>query len=318
MNISVKELESVVAVYQCRSFAEAAFQTSFSVSAISKHVQHVETELGVKLFQRKNYKNNKLLTPEGERLIPYILRMTDTARLIEHTAQELRSQAAALTIGSIEIMWGSAIDRILAEFSLKYPEITMENRSLHLREIVHGIDTLELDCSFLLLNRDSPGSMIEAIRQTGSGDIRIHMGRSSTDMRLAIRNSHPLSGEESISLRDLADETFLFDLDAAQFPESVRSITQLIGRSFDQLHKKYIDSKRMNMVLGIVAAGGGVFVKPDMQRMEFPGVTILPVRDCPKEVSFLFLSHRRNVRDNFLKFRNFVEQAFALSEIEPV
>ena len=318
MNISVKELESVVAVYRCRSFAEAAFQTSFSVSAISKHVQHVEAELGVKLFQRKNYKNNKLLTPEGERLIPYILRMTDTARLIEHTAQELRSQAAALTIGSIEIMWGSAIDRILAEFSLKYPEITMENRSLHLREIVHGIDTMELDCSFLLLNRDSPGSMIEAIRQTGSGDIRIHMGRSRTDMHLAIRNSHPLSGAESISLRELADETFLFDLDAAQFPESVLNITHLIGRSFDQLHKKYVDSKRMNMVLGIVAAGGGVFVKPDMQRMEFPGVSILPVRDCPKEASFLFLSHRRNERENFLKFRNFVEQAFALSEVEPV
>lgn len=318
MNISVKELESVAAVYQCRSFAEAAFQTSFSVSAISKHVQHVEAELGVKLFQRKNYKNNKLLTPEGERLLPDILRMTDTARLIEHTAQELRSQAAALTVGSIEIMWGSAIDRILTEFSLKYPEITMENRSLHLREIVHGIDTMELDCSFLLLNRDSPGSMIEAIRQTGSGDIRIHMGRSRTDMHLAIRNSHPLAGAESISLRELADETFLFDLDAAQFPESVRNITHLIGRSFDQLHKKYVDSKRMNMVLGIVAAGGGVFVKPDMQRMEFPGVTILPVRDCPKEASFLFLSHRRNERKNFLKFRNFVEQAFALSEVESV
>ena len=317
MNISVKELESVVAVYQYRSFAEAAFQTSFSVSAISKHVKHVEGELGVKLFQRKNYKNNKLLTPEGERLLPYILRMTDTARLIEHTAQELRSQADSLTVGSIEIMWGSAIDRILAEFSLKYPEITMENRSLHLREIVHGIDTMELDCSFLLLNRDSPGSMIEAIRQTGSGDIRIHMGRSRTDMHLAIRNSHPLANAESISLRELADETFLFDLDAAQFPESVLNITHLIGRSFDQLRKKYIDSKRMNMVLGIVAAGGGVFVKPDMQRMEFPGVTILPVRDCPKEVAFLFLSHRSNERDNFLKFRNFVEHSFDLSELEP-
>ena len=315
MNISVKELGSVVAVYQYRSFAEAAFQTSFSISAISKHVQHVEAELGVKLFQRKNYKNNKLLTAEGERLMPYILQMTDTARLIEHTAQELRSQSPALTVGSIEIMWGSAIDRILADFSLKYPDITVENRSMHLREIVHGIGTMELDCSFLLLNRDSPDSMLEAIRQTASEDLRLSMGRSRSDMHLAIRNSHPLANADSIALRDLADETFLFDLDAAQFPESVLNITHLIGRSFDQLRKKYIDSKRMNMVLGIVAAGGGVFVKPDMQRMEFPGVTFLPVRDCPTDAAFLFLFHRRNEREDFQRFRDFVENSFELREI---
>lgn len=315
MNISVKELGSVVAVYQYRSFAEAAYQTSFSISAISKHVQHVENELGVKLFKRKNYKNNKLLTEEGERLMPMILQMVDTARLIEHAAEELRSSSAALSVGSIEIMWGSAIDRILADFSLKYPEITVENRNLHLREIVHGIDTMELDCSFLLLNRDSPDSMIEAIRQTGSGDLRIFRGHSQSDMHIAIRNSHPLADTESISLRDLADETFLFDLDAAQFPESVLNITHLIGRSFDRIRKKFVDSKRTNMVLSIVAAGGGVFVKPDMQRMEFPGVTFLPVRDCPTAVSFLFLSQRRNDRDNFLKFRKFVEDSFELEEI---
>ena len=69
------------------------------------------------------------------------------------------------------------------------------------------------------------------------------------------------------------------------------------------------------MVLGIVAAGGGVFAKPDMQRMEFPGVTILPVRDCPTDAAFLFLFHRRNARDNFLKFRRFVESAFDLKEM---
>ena len=315
MNISIKELGSAVAVYRCGSFAEAAYQTSFSVSAISKHVQHVENELGVKLFKRKNYKNNKLLTEEGERLLPYILQLTETAERMERVADELRSESAHLSVGSIEIMWGSAIDRILTEFSLKFPEITVENRYIHLREIIHGIDTMALDCSFLLLNRDSPDSMVEAVRQIGKEDLRICMGFSQSSMHIAIRNDHPLAGADSVSLRELADETFLFDLDAAQFPESVLNITHLIGRSFDRIKKKYIDSKRLNMVLGIVAAGGGVFAKPDMQRMEFPGVAILPVRDCPTDVAFLFLFHRRNDRDNFLKFRRFVESSFELKEM---
>ena len=40
---------------------------------------------------------------------------------------------------------------------------------------------------FLLLNRDTPDSMIEAIRQTGSEDVQIFMGHSQSDMQIAIR-----------------------------------------------------------------------------------------------------------------------------------
>ncbi len=240
--MNIKELNSVVAVYQYKSFAEAAYQTSFSISAVSKHVQHVENELGIQLFRRKNYKNNKLLTPEGERLMPYILQLTDLSRCLEQMAEELRSQSETLTVGGIELMSGGVIDKILADFSMKYPDVTVENNYMHLREITHGIDTMELDCSLLLLNRDSPDSLIEAIRQGSSAELRIRMGHSETQLQIALRSSHPLAGRESVSLRDLADETFLLDLDAAQFPESVLSITHLIGRSFDLVRKKYVDS----------------------------------------------------------------------------
>ncbi|MCD8240500.1 MAG: LysR family transcriptional regulator [Oscillospiraceae bacterium] len=108
--MNIKELNSVVAVYQYKSFAEAAYQTSFSISAVSKHVQHVENELGIQLFRRKNYKNNKLLTSEGERLMPYILQLTDLSRCLEQMAEELRSQSEMLTVGGIELMSGGVFD----------------------------------------------------------------------------------------------------------------------------------------------------------------------------------------------------------------
>ncbi len=313
--MNIKELNSVVAVYQYKSFAEAAYQTSFSISAVSKHVQHVENELGIQLFRRKNYKNNKLLTPEGERLMPYILQLTDLSRCLEQMAEELRSQSETLTVGGIELMSGGVIDKILADFSMKYPDVTVENNYMHLREITHGIDTMELDCSLLLLNRDSPDSLIEAIRQGSSEELRIRMGHSETQLQIALRSSHPLAWRESVSLRDLADETFLLDLDAAQFPESVLSITHLIGRSFDQIRKKYIDSKRQNMVLAIVAAGGGVFPRSDMQTVEFPGVTFRPVKGAPTDVTFLFVSNPRNTGSNFRKFQKFIETEFDLEEM---
>ncbi len=315
MNVSVKELESVVAVYQYRSFAEAAYQTAFSISAISKHVQHVESELGVRLFNRKTYKNNKLLTAEGERLMPYILQTTDTTRFLERLAQEMTGQTQGIRIGCIEIMSGSVIDRILADFTLKFPDITIQNNYMHLREIVHGIDTLALDCSFFLLNRDNPNSVIEVVRRMATDRLRIYMGQGQSEMQIAIRSEHPLAKQDSISLRDLAGETFLLDLDAKQFPESVLSLTHLIGRSFDQIHKRYIDSKRQSMVLEIVAAGGGVFPKWDMLKTEYPGVKFLPVRDCPREVSFLFLFHEENNHKDFHEFRRFVETNYELERL---
>lgn len=315
MNVSVKELESVVAVYQYRSFAEAAYQTAFSISAISKHVQHVESELGVRLFNRKTYKNNKLLTAEGERLMPYILQTTDTTRFLERLAQEMTSQTQGIRIGCIEIMSGSVIDRILADFTLKFPDITIQNNYMHLREIVHGIDTLALDCSFFLLNRDNPNSVIEVVRRMATDRLRIYMGQGQSEMQIAIRSDHPFAKQDSVSLRDLAGETFLLDLDAKQFPESVLSLTHLIGRSFDQIHKRYIDSKRQSMVLEIVAAGGGVFPKWDMLKTEYPGVKFLPVRDCPREVSFLFLFHEENNHKDFHEFRRFVETNYEMERL---
>lgn len=315
MNVSVKELESVVAVYQYRSFAEAAYQTAFSISAISKHVQHVESELGVRLFNRKTYKNNKLLTAEGERLMPYILQTTDTTRFLERLAQEMTSQTQAIRIGCIEILSGSAIDRILADFTLSHPDITIQNNYMHLREIVHGIDTLALDCSFFLLNRDNPNSMIDVVRRMATDQLRIYMGQGRSEMQIAIRADHPLAKQDSVSLRDLAGETFLLDLDAKQFPESVLSLTHLIGCSFDQIRKRYVDSKRQSMVLEIVAAGGGVFPKWDMLKTEYPGVKFLQVRDSPQEVSFLFLFHEENNHKDFHEFRRFVESSYELEKM---
>ena len=112
----IKELESVYAVYQFKSFAEAAFQTSFSTSAISKHVNHVEKELGCKLFNRKTYRQSKLLTAEGERLMPYIIEVNKLVQLMNNVAQEMREESSALHIGVIETMQGSIIDRLWPGF----------------------------------------------------------------------------------------------------------------------------------------------------------------------------------------------------------
>ena len=75
------ELDSVLAVDDCLSFSEAAYQLSFSQSAISKHVSAIEDELGVKLFNRKTH-SGVSRTKNGEALIAVASWLPDDRELL--------------------------------------------------------------------------------------------------------------------------------------------------------------------------------------------------------------------------------------------
>src|ERR687897_220588 len=67
MYLTVRQLETLVAIADARSFSEAAARLGISQPSLSETVKRVEEELGVRVFERTT--RSLSLTPEGEHAV---------------------------------------------------------------------------------------------------------------------------------------------------------------------------------------------------------------------------------------------------------
>lgn len=63
------KLHSLIKVVETGSFTRAAEQLSLTQPAVSQHIRSLESELNVRIFERKN--NELHVTHEGETVIKY-------------------------------------------------------------------------------------------------------------------------------------------------------------------------------------------------------------------------------------------------------
>jgi DNA-binding transcriptional LysR family regulator len=80
-------LSVFLAVARCRSFSRAAEDLFVSQPAVSKHIQQLEGELGVQLFQRLG--RHVELTDAGHILMDYAQRVTVLTEEVRRVLEEL-------------------------------------------------------------------------------------------------------------------------------------------------------------------------------------------------------------------------------------
>lgn len=88
--MNIKLIQYVLALSETLSFSQAAEKLGISQPALSKQVQHIEKELGVKLFDRNH--TPLILTPAGEHFVR-------SAREIVFKEEQLRKELAQFKSG---------------------------------------------------------------------------------------------------------------------------------------------------------------------------------------------------------------------------
>lgn len=120
----LKQIKYFVAVVDNNSFTEAAEQCYISQSAISQQIQSLENELGIKLLQRKNRRFS--MTPAGEYF--YIhgkVILEEIENLRRETVKIGQEKGRQLQIGYLKCYSGMELHQAVAEFSLRYPEVSI-------------------------------------------------------------------------------------------------------------------------------------------------------------------------------------------------
>ncbi|MEV5872993.1 LysR family transcriptional regulator [Streptomyces sp. NPDC052101] len=181
--MELRQLSYFVAVAEELHFGRAAERLHIVQSAVSQQIQRLERELGAELFDRSPRRVR--LTGAGERLLP-------EARAVLAAAERARAVVAApagLRLGTSTGL-GEHLDRVLARFAARAPEVPVELFSLPAGERLARIAAGRLDAAFVRSAEPPAGVTVLPLW--------------SDPLVAALPATHPLAGRDEIDLADLA------------------------------------------------------------------------------------------------------------------
>lgn len=192
----IKQIKYFQAVVRCKSFTEAAEECFISQSAISQQIQALEHELGVKLINRENRKFS--LTPAGEHFYrKSLVWIADFERLRRETIHIANKDNTELRIGYPKCYGGQEFRLAVAEFSEKYPDVS-----------VHIINGNHENLYDSLRNGDVDLILNDQRRVFSDEYVNFILTTSECCIEIAARN--PMAALESVETEELKNFPFGF------------------------------------------------------------------------------------------------------------
>lgn len=134
-----RNLVTFLRVAELQNFTQAANALGYAQSTVTFHIQSLEDELGVKLFDRIGKKVS--LTMAGEYLISYVNEMMHLETCIQELNKNMELLPGTLRIGIVESLLYTYAENMILTYNQKYPNISLEihsNSSLELMEMLRG------------------------------------------------------------------------------------------------------------------------------------------------------------------------------------
>ncbi|WP_217595400.1 LysR family transcriptional regulator [Cohnella sp. GbtcB17] len=152
-------IRSFIEVARCHSFTKAAENLGYVQSSVTTHIQKLEQEYGVVLFER--FGRSMRLTSAGEQLrdtFEQILTLYESSKhLISRPAK------GHLDIGTIESLFSYFLPPVFNQYRRVYPEINLQVHPITETQILQLIKAGEIDLG-IVLDQPIHDEDIEAIK----------------------------------------------------------------------------------------------------------------------------------------------------------
>ena len=192
--ITLKQLETFVAVADSGGFRRAADRLNLSQSAVTAHVKSLEAHLGVPLFHRTT--RSVRLTPAGEELLAQASRtLSGVDEIVRRFQAEAAVQRGRVRVSSAPSFAASLLPGILATYRARHPDVVVEVREAYAGEILDAVRTDQADFGI--------GPMDEAAK-----DLDAHPILEDSFVAV-VSPDHPLASAPNVTISRLARETLL-------------------------------------------------------------------------------------------------------------
>lgn len=246
--MNIRTLQMFVEVARQGGFSRAARTVHAAQPTVSKAVQSVEEDLGIRLFER--LANGVTLTHEGEMVYRRALRILAEYEALEAEVAALHGlKKGVLRLGLPPVGSGVLFARSFALFRQRYPGIV-----IHLQE--EGCAALE--------QRVLGGELEMALTLMPVSDSFEYLPVCDEPLMVLIPKNFPLKDKKSVRLDDLADSPFIWFERGFILNERFTALCQQRGFILRETFR----SGQVDFIITLVAAGMGIAVLP---RLELEG-----------------------------------------------
>ena len=161
--MDIRQLKTFLTIAHVHSFTQAAQNLGYAQSTITTHIQLLEQELDVKLFDRLGH--SITLTSAGNKLLPFAeqaVKLMDEAKLaVEHE----RELGGLISIGAVESLCVVRLPRILQEYRLRYPNVELSLKFGSTSDFLTALKDNTIDIAFLLDKKLNQTDLVTEIDQ---------------------------------------------------------------------------------------------------------------------------------------------------------
>ena len=272
MDFNLNQIRNFITVAQTLNFSNAARQNGVPQSTVSRQVNDLEQQLGVRLFYRT--KRDVKLTEEGRTFLPYAKELLEAAGKGAYLVRQLHDGASGrLRIAAVESA-GVFLAQCLRAFARKYPDVVVD-----LAQVSDG-DPLQEEGEDPFDFHFMQGDMLPELERYGS------LVTNTDTLGVVVARDHPLA-EKTLELEALQQEKFIL-LSEEENPilymqtmdlcQAYHFTPRVVGR--------YDTAKSVLLAVG---AGLGVTILPlSLPRMILPElVRVLPIDEMDTGVPYV-------------------------------
>jgi DNA-binding transcriptional LysR family regulator len=160
--INLRQIETFKALIEFGTVSRAAEAVAISQPAASKLLVHLESDTGLKLFDRR--KGRLTPTAQGLRLYEEIDRIFAGVRQVESAIAVVRREAQGrLVVGVLPALEGPLIQRATLNFLKRNPNVYCSIQSHGSRSIAESVLTRQFDVGIVSARIDNPNVVTESL-----------------------------------------------------------------------------------------------------------------------------------------------------------
>jgi len=276
------QLRYFLALAETESVTETARRLHISSPSLSGTIGRLEAELGVELFEPAG--RGIRLNETGKRLYS---RLKPALAEIDLAIREETQRDDVGVVVSIPTAWSD----MLIDFSAKRPDILLRTETGNSHRVKSLFSTNEFDFWITAADAAEHADYFDAQELCDHSIV------------LAVHETHPLAQRQSVSLRELKDEKFLFP--RRQYKSYDNHLQLCRGAGFEP---KVVAAKPPQTRIEMVFRNEGVSFLECMENKSdlFRGVALVKISDLPpREPCYICMRKGRRLSPNAQTFLDF-------------
>ena len=261
--MELRTIQTFLKVAELHSFSKAAAQLGYSQSTVTIHVQQLEKELQVQLFDRIN--KTVRLTQEGQTFATYARQLVQISEEARTAIQMPQTLSGDLRIATADSLCTTFFPKILQAYHLQHPQVELFVRPAGTEEMFWMLQHNEVDFIYTLDRRIFQPEFVKLLE-------------AEEPICFVCSPRHPLAGQARVSMEEVLQQELILTERGMSYRDA---LTERLSMRGMELHP-FLEVGNTNLICQLLRSDIGISFLPEYLVQEYllAGTLVrLPVSD---------------------------------------